>query len=43
MFCVVSAEELAKCLAFAAAAARDNLRSERIFGSYYRLFNFFAV
>ena len=36
MFCVLSAEELAKCQAFAEAAARDHLKDETIFGSYYR-------
>lgn len=36
MFCVTSEEELAKCEAFAAAAARDHLRNEATFGSYYR-------
>jgi hypothetical protein len=36
MFCVLSAEELAKCQAFAEAAARDHLIDETTFGSYYR-------
>jgi hypothetical protein len=36
MFCVLSNEEMAKCQAFAAATARDHLRSEKTFGSYYR-------
>jgi len=36
MFCVLSEEELAKCEAFATAAARDHLRNEATFGSYYR-------
>jgi hypothetical protein len=36
MFCVLSEEELAKCQAFAEAAARDHLRNEATFGSYYR-------
>ena len=36
MFCVLSNEEMAKCQAFAAATARDHLRNEKTFGSYYR-------
>ena len=35
MFCVLSNEELAKCQAFAEATARDHLRNEKTFGSYY--------
>ena len=36
MFCVLSEEELAKCQAFADATARDHLKNEATFGSYYR-------
>jgi hypothetical protein len=36
MFCVLSNEELAKCQALSEAVARDHLRNEKTFGSYYR-------
>lgn len=36
MWCVTSAEELAKCEAMAEAIDEDQLRSELAFGSYYR-------